>query len=326
MKTIIIFTDPGSVDIDDWLALLLLRDRILNDTDLYAIVITTHHFATQRARMVWAFLENLPRLLIIVGNEPKNRKSFDEQNPLFPDLFGSPFPEENERKWFPDFGKAFDGIISTASEPKLKYINELPNIIKTRIDMGPVCIVVLAPPHDILCIPQNLYKHLSFFAMGGAQENDISGYNWGICPSVVNEWIQRLEDTNTTVTLVSSGLVRKTMCTFSPELYENWKSKGISPIQKIVMDEWDKCNRGNSLLKHKNLCDPLTLYLAFLDLNQQPCHETVVSQIKINALGNNYLESYMQITKKSKGPILNIVSYNIGTNLIDDLDRAFMNI
>lgn len=310
LQDIVLITDPGSVDPDDIFSIIILS--LLKNINIRG-VIATHHYPLMRARLTKLLLTELGRVdipvyqgngvlyltnLSDVDDEKKKSDKFRKENSKFPPFFGLPkgvkFPEE--KQWFPNFMK---GFIDEYGEKYLESLNIeeesgsnfLSKLLKTYSPENKLLVVCIAPMHDLVDIPTELYKNMDLWAMGGGfetiTEGSISvpraGYNWGICPEITQQVLDKLNESSTAVNLVSSEIVRKMRVNINIDTYNKWmdlfKSDTVPRLTKAIMQDWLYCNRGNKLTEHKNLCDPLTLMLALGKFDY--------STIKLNTTINN---------------------------------------
>lgn len=267
----ILITDPGSVDIDDILSILLYTFFCKKNKDFSHKIICTHHYAEKRTDIVRLILKHLDIDIEVYTSEyNKNLEEFRALNPLFPSkIFGEPVYEvASEKPWFPAFGKAYSELQYQDAKPML--ISEL----QKHSPENKLKVICVAPPFDLQDIPTDLYKNMDLWMMGGGfHEKDSfittqAGYNWGICPDTVNKVLAKLSESGTTAKVVTSSIARNTQTEIKLHVYEKWCriAEGDCPsITKAIMNDWLACNRGNKLVAHKNLCDPLTLVLALFD-------------------------------------------------------------
>lgn len=264
----ILITDPGSVDIDDILSILLYTFFCKKNKAFSHKIVCTHHYAEKRTDIVRLILKHLDiDIEVYTSKYNKNLEEFRELNPLFPSkIFGEPVYEvASEKPWFPAFGKAYAELQYQDAKPML--ISEL----QKHSPENKLKVICVAPPFDLQDIPTDLYKNMDLWMMGGGfHEKDSfittqAGYNWGICPDTVNKVLAKLSESGTQAKVVTSSIARNTQTEIKLHVYEKWCriAEGDCPlITKAIMKDWLACNRGNKLTAHKNLCDPLTLALA----------------------------------------------------------------
>lgn len=316
-KWIVVFTDPGSVDPDDWLALLMLHTALDDNPDWHVICITGHFYTRERAIMTKKMFSHERFYITYTNCDPKTEQEFKQQNSLWPDIFGVPYTKEG-KQWYPNFGKAFDVL----PEPD----DRIPNIFLDDIfdSINPdeyIYACVLSPIIDVInIIDTKYYKKIKWFAMGGSQANGTAGYNWGISPENTLEFQNRLVSTSQNVTVITSEMGRE--CRFPLETFNEWLAKATTPKQKALMDEWIMSNRGNKLASHKNMCDPLTVWCMMTYMK----HNFDDSYIKekgtyVFEIGKDYLNSKMILKTDSEQNIIHIpsIDYNIATNEIMNL-------
>lgn len=339
----ILITDIFSVDPDDVFTLLLSLNLKLNLKG----VITTHFFPEKRAKVAKLILSELNRkdIPVYVGEGLKysdtfsldSRNKFLKKNPLFPVLFGFPkgVAMENEKIWFPNFLKAYyeiygQELIESQNVEQESGTNFLIRMLQNHDENNKLKVICIAPMFQLENIPDELFKNMDLFVMGGGFENNIdefiqgnketleipkAGYNWGICPETTKIVLNKLSKTNTTLKLISSGIVRRNKVYVDLNTYEKWinmlKDKNVSTISRAIMLDWDYCNKGNKLSDHKNLCDPLTLYLALTNKYKS---------IKLNTTieNENKFVNYLQQLDVN---LINMKKNNSGnTELIIDFD------
>lgn len=247
---IIVLTDPGSVDPDDWLALLMLQEALKDHPDWHILCITGHFRSATRARLT-AHMFDHPRFHITYNQGPTCEEDFARQNSAWPEIFGTPFSAT--KPWFPKFGAAFEGLPVVNKSARVSVDD-----VFAMADRVFIC--AISPIIDAIeAIPQKYYSRAIWFAMGGAQANGTAGYNWGISPESTQNFQANLMAARTYVTCVTSAMGRE--CLFPLELYEKWAAQATTPRQTALIAEWINSNRGNKLAAHKNMCDPLAVWV-----------------------------------------------------------------
>jgi len=254
-KWIIVFTDPGSVDPDDWLALLMLYTALDDNPDWNVLCITGHFYTRERAIMTTKMFDHERFYITYTNCDPKTEQEFKQQNSLWPDIFGIPYTKDG-KQWYPNFGKAFDDLPMSDNHKSTPTIADIFDSLEQN---EYVYICVLSPIIDAInMIDIKYYKKIKWFAMGGSQANGVAGYNWGVSPESTIEFQNRLISTSQNVIVITSAMGRE--CQFPLEIYNEWTNKATTPKQKALMTEWVLSNRGNKLASHKNMCDPLTVW------------------------------------------------------------------
>ncbi len=276
---IIVLTDPGSVDPDDWLALLMLQEALDDHPDWNVLCVTGHFRAAARAGMA-AKMFTHERFHITYGQSPVCEIDFKEQNSAWPEIFGNPFSAE--RPWFPKFGAAFEGM------PIMKKPTIIIDDVFAVADKVFIC--AISPTIDCQIIKPKYYNHATWFAMGGSLADGTAGYNWGISPESTTKFQDQLRRQGTNVICVTSAMGRE--CQFPLELYNEWFAAAITPRQKALMAEWVNSNRGNKLAAHKNMCDPLTVWVMIQWIVGQPLAVSDNGEYKFE-LGKDYRSSKM---------------------------------
>jgi hypothetical protein len=327
----IVITDPGSVDPDDIFTLLLLPT--IKNLNILG-VIATHHYKTKRAQLVKLLLPNI-KVHTGTGIEysdnfsEQDRASFLSSNEMFPKIFGYPKSVlRTEKLWFPDFMRAYyeyfgKETLHTQEIEKTPGPEFLANELMKHSPTNKLKVICIAPMHDLAQIDANLFANMDLFVMGGGfdepTDSTISvpkaGYNWGICPKVTRSVLQKLNASNTTMTLVSSELVRRKNAIIPLDTYNQWliyaEKDSCSLMTKAIMKDWLYCNKGNKLTQHKNLCDVLTLFLAVGNSYKTAKVHTTIDDSRG---GTSYLDTKDLITMK--------YDKNGNTNLVVDYDET----
>ncbi len=272
-KEFFVFTDIGSTDIDDFIALMLLKQHAKENSQNFYTIVTCGHYASQRARMTWAFLDivNCHNIEVVVGYEPTTTQQFQNLYPAFPKLFGRVFfpgeepIQEGEKQWFPPFGKAFAELAERAPfsfHPADKIVR---GILATSSD---VVICLLCPPTDFanFAMEFNFPKNTRVYSMGGESANKKAGYNWGICPFATEQMLVHLKEKTIPLFVIDGASCRSLDITFPSDLFTQWLNQSDkSPIQKAFMQERINSINGNVLSNGKLLCDPITMAVALAD-------------------------------------------------------------
>ena len=182
MKKTIIYTDVGSCDPDDLLALMLLKHV---ETEILGII-TTHHYPDKRAKLAKLLLNDigLNNVPVYIGsgvkaNEEYNemqRETFDENNELWPSSFGYPHgvKSHEDKLWFPNFMKAYEDVYTLEELDSLDIETEsghnfMMNLLTSCKDK--ITVICMSPPHDLALLPHELYKKMDIWIMGGGFEN-----------------------------------------------------------------------------------------------------------------------------------------------------------
>src|SRR5205807_3826094 len=112
-----------------------------------------------------------------------HRKKFMEENELFPPFFGYPncVRKDQEKLWFPDFMRAYYEFYNTKFIDSLKIEKEsgtefLIKELENHTPQHKLLVVCVAPMHDLINIPTELYKNMNLFVMGGGFEEDIETF------------------------------------------------------------------------------------------------------------------------------------------------------
>jgi inosine-uridine nucleoside N-ribohydrolase len=343
MKDIVLITDVGSVDPDDILNLFYLVSALVSNINFNLRgIITSHHYADKRAQIIKYTMMNLgfsdiPICMGVGINygmklDPDVRKEFLTQNKLFPKSWGYPqgvFDSSiGEKEWFPAFGKAFEEEISGSEYDPNQFCTGydfLTKLLPNYSAKNKLLVIQIGPLHDLAKIPVEMYGGMDIWAMGGGfeVESDIdrvikgesaiinvpqAGYNWGICPDVTSNVLQKCQESGSIMTVISSAFCRKSAVQIEIDLYDRMLQVAEMDISskfvKNIMNEWVNCNRGNKLVTQcKLLCDPLTSCLAL--------NPDIIKSVEVNCqIGNvdkyqNYLEKQdgfplitMEITSK----------------------------
>jgi inosine-uridine nucleoside N-ribohydrolase len=287
-KDLVIITDLGSVDPDDVFSLVMLSS--FDNINIKGII-ASHFYSHRRAQLASLLLQefgkkNIPVYAGIGINEKDDytegdRVAFFKANELFPPLFGFPkhICKDGEKEWFPNFMKGYTEHyhLNDYKFEEKSGILFLTEELKKYSPDNKLIVVCLSPMHDLAMIPACLFENMSLFVMGGGFEEEIKGdekeikmerigYNWGITPDATEDVLQRLSIFGNKMTLISSELVRRKGINIPLNIYNKWlyltQNTKVPLITKAIMSDWNYCNKGNKLSQHKNLCDPLTLYLA----------------------------------------------------------------
>lgn len=318
-QDIVVITDIGAVDPDDVLAICLLS-TILNIT--VKGFITTHIYPTEKAKILKTVIGKMGfDAPVYVGNGPEyslnhnvmDRNKFLKDNALFPAIFGYPasvYDPLSEKQWFPNFMKGYTDIFGSdvldaakiETTPGHTFLEEL---LKQYSPENKLMIFVLSPMHDIAKISSALYKNMDLYAMGGGfeEESDVSsekqfsvnklGYNWGVCPETTRIVLNKLSESKTSLTLISSSIVRRKEISVTTHLFDQWvkilddPTIKINDVTKAIMADWFYSLKGSKLPQHKNLCDPLIVYLPLCKSYQYIQYEVSIAD-KINI--TNYLQ------------------------------------
>ena len=314
MSDIVIITDIGAVDPDDTFAIIMLPELIHRHGINVKGIITTHIYPARKAKMLKLILTEIGLGYIPVyvgcgveyGTEycENDRENWLKSNELFPSLFGYPKTVcTTEKEWFPNFMKGYhdnysSDYIESMPIEKISGYEFLTKTLQNYDEKNKLTVIELAPMHDLANLPIELYQRMDLFAMGGWLStigNDINklGYNWGICPGVTRSVLQNLTASGTTLTVIGSDFVRQNNVSIPAHIYHRWtrlmesKPAGVPVITKAIMADWNYSLKGNSLTQHKNICDPLTLYLAIVKKYMvSNCNLTMNNEIKVT----NYLQ------------------------------------
>lgn len=307
MKDIILITDPGSADIDDIFAILLL---ISNKNIKIRGIIATHHYAEQRAKIIKLILSEYDRndIPVYVGHDTLNNGSADffEENNLFPKKFGHPHAHQeqndpSEKQWFPQFTQAYYRFYEEAEiTGQQVYSNGsefLISTLKEYSENNKITVVCIAPMHDLIIVPTTLYKNMNLFLMGGSDKK--IGYNWGICPQITNIVLEKLEFSKTCATVISSNLVTENNIVINDSIFYYIISRYFkceqSKISKAIFTDWLNCLDTSNV---KNMCDPLTVLIAL--------GETSFITIPMQATVQNYDLYRDYLEENDKNPILKL--------------------
>jgi len=352
-KDIVIITDVGSVDIDDVLTLCMLPKM----PNLNVIgIIACHFYCRERAKIIKLILGEigLGHVPVYVGHGigysdvyvESHRKQFLADNDLFPKVFGLPggvYDEGlGEKQWFPNFMKAYHEIYGK------EFMDKMPIESKSGSDFlvetlskysasNRLTIVSIGPMHDLALVQAELYTNMNLYVMGGGfgttdtdgviRVNKL-GYNWGICPKITQIVLEKLSSQSNYLTLIGSDFVRKVNVSIPLDIYNTWQqimetSISIVPnITRAIMLDWLYCNKGNKLSQHKNLCDPLTLYLAMTENYSAESYEaTIRDDYKISS----YLEEtpdMMIMEPNISGNVQNVIGipYDVNARILHWLD------
>ena len=282
MKDIILITDPGSADIDDIFAILLL---ISYENIRIRGIIATHHYAEQRAKIIKLILSEHNRndIPVYVGHDTQNGSAdFLKENSLFPKKFGIPYSyqewndsfgssgslkknEFSEKQWFPKFTQAYYRFYEEDEITKQQVNSNsdefLISTLKEYSKNNKITVICIAPMHDLVTVPVELYKNMNLFLMGGSDKK--IGYNWGICPQTTKIILEKLELSKTCATVISSQLVTENNIVISDSIFyyiiARYFKYEQSKISKAIFTDWLNCLDVNNV---KNMCDPLTVLIA----------------------------------------------------------------
>jgi hypothetical protein len=315
----VILASIGAVDIDPILAILYATAcPVIKITG----IVGTHFYTKERAKVIKLILSELGHndIKVYAGSGIQYRETFDEdtrtdflnKNELFPtSLFGMPIGtmKHDECQWFPKFIKAYkdeydvDSIDIEQTAGQIFLANEL----RKYSSENRLLIICVGTMHDLVDIPDELIPNMELWTMGGGFETETkedigkctklnisrAGYNWGVCPGITKQVIEKFNRTNTSFHLISPNTVRNNGVAVDPQTYDKWvnlsKRLDIPKISKTIMTDWSLNMSGNKLKDHKNLCDCLTMALA--------CH-------------NWKYETYTVKTKKFKTSIDNIDKFS----------------
>jgi len=346
----VLITDIGSVDPDDILATMLLIHMSTTNKFNVKGIIASHHFADIRAKLIRLMLNEYERydIPVYVGHginygdkyDEKAREQFMEENPMFPPFFGYPINtmKDDDKQWYPKFAQAFYDEYGKNTVDQLEVNNDgtkfLIELLKEYSPQHRLRVICIAPPHDIAQIPIELYKNMDLYCMGGGfesfSEQDIIveriGYNWGICPKITNKVLEKLQESKTRMTLISPNIVREKKIEVPIELYHKWDG-GNTKLTKAIMKEWENSNRGNKLTGHKNIRDPLTVFIA--------CSRTIIhvmetdTTIDTNLEGNNYIstKNMLQMKQTNHGNAYLVTDFDredVLSEILGRLDRIMI--
>ncbi|AYV78383.1 MAG: hypothetical protein Edafosvirus11_18 [Edafosvirus sp.] len=260
------------------------------------------------------------------------RNKFMKDYELYPSFFGYPegVRKSDEEKRFPEFLQAYIECYGKdkLNEMEVEYngVEKLIELLKSYSPTNKLTVICMSPLHEIALIPVDLFPNMHIVAMNGGFEEDPSkktinipkaGNNGGICPGITDIVFKKLTESKTAMTLISSGLVRRKNCVLPLNIYNKWikllESDKVSKFTKAFFKDFEFCNHGNKLANHKNLCDPLTLYLAiFGNYKSYKVKTTINCELKIL--------DYLKVSKE--GNIFNMVhceDYN--TELVYDFNQ-----
>lgn len=331
MVNCIVITDIGSVDPDDALALLLMK-QLQHDVNFVG-VITTHHYASDRAKLASIMMTEIG-MNVPVFAHVQDDKEFKKNNILWPSLFGYPklAMVYGDKEWFPLFLEAYrkhyDFDVIDVDESGLKFLN---NELKKASKQEPLLVICLSPMHIIAEVDVELYPNMNLWAMGGGFEKDIdnkdvdnknlplviqkAGYNWGICPNVTQTVLTNLTKSHTSANIISSAFVRRNNLVVPLEMYEKWKTSA-KKFTKVFMQDWVNCNRGNELKQHKNIADPVTMYLACKNACRVQRMQSMIHNIDNH---DNYMDEKQTIEEQL---LMMTKSFEGNTQLVIDIDKG----
>lgn len=203
----------------------------------------------------------------------------------------------------------------------------LTNLLKSYSPENRLLVICIAPMHDLVNIPLELYKNMEIWSMGAGFEetngDSISvpkvGYNWGICPEITQVVLNNLRNTGTSLNVVSSGIVRRLNSFIDLDTYNRWMTRfendnTLPKITRAIIKDWLYCNKGNKLVQHKNLCDPLTLILAAGHFD----YTTKLINTTVDNIDN--FEHYLVPTNPDKHMINMVYSKDGNTKLVTDFN------
>lgn len=349
-RDIVVITDPGSVDPDDIFALILLTTFPKESNNIIGVV-ATHFYSDRRAKLAKLILSEIgrPDIKVYVGNGIKystewsqeDHNKFLKENELFPKLFGYPINvKSTEKEWFPNFMKGYYDIYGSEYLDNLNIEDKkghdfLIEELRKHSQLNKLTVISLSPMHDLAMVPVELYSNMEIYAMGGGFDQEITpsteklnvpkaGYNWGICPNITSEVLKKLSQKGKYLHLITSETVRRNGTAIPLELYTKWEtilqSNHVPKITRAIMLDWLYCNKGNKLSQHKNLCDPLTLFLALCN------QKSKINSIRVNTTinHNEKFDSYLDIDPNS--PLLEMTINEHGnTNMIIEFDNNNIN-
>lgn len=325
-KDIVLITDIGAVDPDDIFALQLILTFLPDSEFNLVAVITTHHYPEKKAQIAKLLLTEfgIPEIPVYIGcgtpysdefNE-EHRKAFFADNQLFPRIFGYPksVRKDDEPLWFENFAKAYVDSYGQDNLDKLETFPNghefLVNELSKHSKENPLGVISIAPLHDLQKIPAELYGNMELYCMGGGFEEMTSefmegkvpkinvtraGYNWGICPGPTREVLDKLSKSNTKMKLISPAITRKYDVSISPEIYKMWmdlaQDGNTLQITRAILNDWLHCMKGNKLQSHKNLCDPLAVYIA---LNPDLMSKLEKRNVRITMQNEEHYEDYLK--------------------------------
>ncbi len=288
---VVLLTDVCAVDPDDMLAFLYLISQHKKKKVNIKAVIGAHFFTDYRARIIRHILNEcgLNDVFVVEGTGLKyddpnpNREEFLKANPLFPTaIFGVPknIKKEDERQWFPDFGKAYGDIDSlpksniVLQSESIKFLSDL---IGGYSPQHKLKVLAISPFHDLAQIDEKLYQCMDLYAMGGGRDDLIDfkgfcssdeksvdllgGYNWGIAPKVTSVVLEKLIRTNTRMTLISSGFVRTEKWILDKETSAKWQMLPANELVQMIIKDFLDCSKSDKLIRESLLCDPLTVLI-----------------------------------------------------------------
>lgn len=337
-KDIVIITDIGTIEQGGLLAMITMLS-LLDDNKVKINIkgiITTHLYSNQRAKLVKLLLSefNSSDIKVYAGNE--TRKKIFEENKLLPTEFGLPHDvkKEGEKEEFSNFMKGFYEHFDE------KYIDDMKVQTKSGVDFlteelsertkdNKLCVICLAPMHDIALIPSDLYPNMDLYTIGGDFEDDIDkfvklkktklnisklGYNWNICPKITNTVLEKLNENKQQMKIISPELVKHKGVCIPLEVYNKWnkleKETSISKITKAIMRNWFYCVKENKLEQHMNMCNPLILLLAITENYKTLSFKTFVKLETTETDKNNIF----QMTLNENGNTRLIVDFNSNIN------------
>lgn len=235
------------------------------------------------------------------------------------------------KEWFPDFARSYEehlgtDLLSDSLSLPLEQGEDsttfLERVLSKHSPEQRLKVVCLGPLHDLARVDAKWYPHMDLWCMGGGFDEptetvvasaqpptgelpkeqtapscripcEKAGYNWGIAPDVVQAVLQKLTQTKTKMRLVSSNTVRRQNVSVTEDIFTKWGNviPRSLPIVEAIMKDWSYCMKGNRLQGHKNLCDPLTLFLALTDtaFRSVPCHCGIAEDEAARA--QDYLQS-----------------------------------
>jgi hypothetical protein len=151
-------------------------------------------------------------------------------------------------------------------------------------------VLLLSPLEEAsILLGDNFKDRIGWYATGGCQSDGKAGYNWGLYPEETLRFQADLAKKKTFVTCVTSAMGRE--CQFPLEMFNAWCLAAKTPRQRALMAEWINSNRGNALAQHKNMCDPLAVWVA---LNDEEPISGQIGEYAFDRLDGSYLDNRMQ--------------------------------
>jgi len=333
MANLVIYTDVGSCDPDDLLALMMLKHVNANILG----IIATHHYPRKKAQLIKLLLNEigLESVPVYVGSgleynetyDETRRTIFDNDNELWPSSFGYPIGvmKPDETPWFSNFMKAYESAYDSKEFESLHIEKESGYDMMVKLlsnSKDKVTVVCMAPPHDLAQLPVELYNNMNIWIMGGGFENYSCilnmcdsidnpklGYNWGICPGTIEQLLNNANESNTKINLISSGFIRRKNLNISVDKFNEWLSlkenKKLSKFMNAFIDDWIYCSEANTLNSHTNICDPVVLFAAL--------NSNLFSSVPVNCNINGTImfEDYLM---ESQSKVTNILRMKLMEN------------